>query len=138
MGACRSTSARVSAGEPLVSTALVGAISAVAALLAALGVASTLARRRIGLVHLVGAGLLELLLLVQTGVAVVAMAGGDTPADTPTFLGYLIGVVLVPIAGVLWARTERTRWAGTVIAVAAAVVGVMAWRLLQLWEATRA
>jgi hypothetical protein len=44
----------------------------------------------------------------------------------------------VPVAGSLWARTEQTRWAGTVMAVAAAVVGVMAWRLLQLWEATRA
>ena len=31
---------------------------------------------------------------------------------------------------------ERTRWAGTVLAVAAAVVAVMVWRLLQLWEAT--
>ena len=60
------------------------------------------------------------------------------PADTPTFLGYLLGVVLVPVAGVLWARTELTRWAGTVLAVAGAVVGVMVWRLLQLWEATGA
>jgi hypothetical protein len=47
-------------------------------------------------------------------------------------------VVLVPVAGVLWARTEQTRWAGTVLAVAGAVVGVMVWRLLQLWEATGA
>ena len=46
--------------------------------------------------------------------------------------------MLVPVAGVLWARTEQTRWAGTVLAVAGAVVAVMAWRLLQLWEATGA
>jgi hypothetical protein len=46
--------------------------------------------------------------------------------------------VLVPVAGSLWARTERTRWAGTVLAVSAAVVAVMVWRLLQLWEATGA
>jgi hypothetical protein len=121
-----------------VSTALVGAVTVVAVLLVLLGAASTVARRRIGLVHLAVAGLLEALLLVQAGLAVVAMAGGDTPADTPTFLGYLIGVVLVPVAGALWARTERTRWAGTVLAVAGAVVAVMAWRLLQLWEATHA
>jgi hypothetical protein len=121
-----------------VTTFLVGAITVVAVLLVLLGVASTVARRRIGLVHLVGAGLLEALLLVQAAVAVVEMAGGYAPEDTPTFLGYLVGVVLVPVAGVLWARTERTRWAGTVVAVAGAVVAVMAWRLLQLWEATRA
>ncbi|MFL6095645.1 MAG: hypothetical protein ACJ71Y_09370 [Blastococcus sp.] len=118
------------------TTFLVWAITAVAVLLAALGIASTLARRRIGLLHLCVAAVLELLLLVQAVLAVVAMADGDTPPETATFAGYLAGVVLVPVAGSLWARTERTRWAGTVIAVAAAVVAVMIWRLLQLWEAT--
>jgi hypothetical protein len=121
-----------------VTTFLVGAISAVAVLLGVLGIASTLGRRRIGLVHLGVAGLLEALLLVQAAVAVIAMLGGERPAETPTFLGYLGGILLVPVAGGLWARSEQTRWAGTVMAVAAAVVGVMAWRLLQLWEATRA
>ena len=120
------------------TTVLVGVITVVAVLLAVLGVASTLARRRIGLVHLVVAGALELLLLVQAAAVTVAMVGGERPGDTPTFLSYLVGVTLVPVAGVLWARSERTRWAGTVVAVAAAVVGVMVWRLLQLWEATGA
>src|SRR4051812_49468537 len=60
------------------------------------------------------------------------MAGGNTPPETATFSGYLAGVVLVPVAGALWARTEQTRWAGTVIAVAAAVVGVMVWRLVPI------
>lgn len=110
----------------------------VAVLLVVLGVASTLARRRIGLVHLVVAAVLEAVLLVQAAVAAAALVGGDRPPDTATFVSYVVGVVLVPVAGVLWARTERTRWAGTVLAVAGAVVGVMVWRLLQLWEATGA
>jgi hypothetical protein len=121
-----------------VQVALVVAITVVAVALAALGVASTLARRRIGLLHLGVAGLLEALLLVQAALAVAALVDGRRLQETATFVGYLVGVVLVPVAGVLWARTERTRWAGTVIAVAAAVVGVMVWRLLQLWEATGA
>jgi hypothetical protein len=121
-----------------VTTLLVGVITVVALLLAALGAASTLARRRIGLVHLVGAGLLEAALLVQAVLVVVAMTGGERPADTATFVSYLLGVLLVPVAGVLWARSERTRWAGTVLAVAGLVVAVMVWRLLQLWEATGA
>jgi hypothetical protein len=121
-----------------VTTLLVGVITVVALLLAALGAASTLARRRIGLVHLVGAGLLEAVLLVQAVLVVVAMTGGERPADTATFLSYLLGVLLVPVAGVLWARSEHTRWAGTVLAVAGLVVAVMVWRLLQLWEATGA
>jgi len=119
-----------------VTLPLVVAATVVAAVVTALGLASTAAGRRIGLVHVVGAWLLEGLLVVQAAVAGVAMAGGDTPSDTPTFLGYLVGVLLIPVAGVLWARSERTRWAGTVLAVAAAAVGVMVWRLLQIWEAT--
>jgi hypothetical protein len=121
-----------------VQAPLVVAITVVAVALALLGLASTLARRRIGLLHLGVAAVLEVLLLVQAIVAVVAMAGGDTPTETATFSGYLAGIVLVPVAGSLWARTERTRWAGTVMAVAAAVVAVMIWRLLQLWEAPHA
>jgi len=121
-----------------VQPALVVAITVVAVVLALLGIASTVARRRIGLLHLGVAAVLEVLLLVQAVLAVVAMAGGDTPPETATFAGYLAGIVLVPIAGSLWARTEQTRWAGTVIAVAAVVVAVMIWRLLQLWEATGA
>ena len=114
------------------------AITVVAVVLVVAGIASTLARRRIGLVHVAVAGLLELLLLVQAGIAVAGLAGGKRPPETATFVSYLAAVVLVPVAGGLWARTERTRWAGTVLAVAAAVVAVMAWRLLQLWEATDA
>jgi hypothetical protein len=121
-----------------VSPLLVQASTVVAVLLVVLGVASTVARRRIGLVHLAVAGLLEVVLLVQAAVAATAMAGGDRPADTPTFVSYLVGVALVPVAGVLWARTEQTRWAGAVLAVSGAVVGVMVWRLLQLWEAAGA
>jgi hypothetical protein len=121
-----------------VNLVLVSAITATAVLLALLGGAAMLARRRIGLVHIAGAVLLEVLLLLQATVAVVAMAGGARPPETATFLGYLVGVLLVPVAGILWARTEPTRWAGGVIVVAGLVVAVMAWRLLQLWEATRA
>lgn len=115
---------------------LVVAVTATAAALAVAGIASTLARRRIGLLHLAGAALLEALLLVQGMLAVVALVRGERPADTPTFLAYLAGVVLLPVAGTLWARGEPTRWAGTVLAVAAGAAGVMVWRLQELWEAT--
>jgi hypothetical protein len=75
---------------------------------------------------------------VQAVLVVVAMSGGERPAETATFVSYLVAVLLVPVAGVLWARTERTRWAGTVLTVAGLVVAVMAWRLLKLWEVTGA
>ncbi|SNX97599.1 hypothetical protein SAMN06893097_107244 [Geodermatophilus sabuli] len=121
---------------PPVNPVLVGAVTVVAAAVALAGLASTAARRRIGLLHLWGTAVLELLLLVQAVLAIALLVGGERLADTPTFLGYLGGIVLLPVAGGLWARSEPTRWAGTVLAVAAGAVGVMIWRLVQLWEAT--
>ena len=117
------------------SGVLAGAATVVALALAALGALSTLTRRRIGLAHLVLAAVLEALLLVQAGVALARLAGGHRLEDAATFLGYLGGVVLVPVAGVLWARAEPSRWAGTVVGVAALVSAVMVWRLVQLWGA---
>jgi hypothetical protein len=118
-----------------VSTALAALASAVAGVVVVLGLVATATRRRLGLLHVVAAGVLEAVLLVQAVVAVVALAGGTRPPETATFLGYLVGVLVVPVAGVLWARSEPTRWAGTVLAVAAAVVGVMVWRLVEVWNA---
>jgi hypothetical protein len=117
-----------------VSPALVWVATVVALLVAGLGALSTLTRRRTGLAHLVAAAVLEAVLLVQAGVAIVRLAGGYRPEETATFLGYLGGVVLVPVAGVLWSRNEPSRWAGSVLAVAALVTAVMVWRLLHLWE----
>ena len=117
------------------NTALVWSATTVAVLVALAGLASTVAHRRIGLVHLAGAAVLEVLLVAQAVVAAVALAGGQRPPETATFVGYLAGVVLLPVAGVLWSRTEPSRWAGTVLAVTGLVTAVMIWRLVQLWEA---
>jgi hypothetical protein len=117
------------------NAALAGLASGAAALVALLGLAATLARRRIGAAHLAAAGLLEAVLLVQAVVAAVALARGPRPAETATFVAYLVGVLVAPVLGTLWARTEPTRWAGTVLAVTAAVAGIMVWRLVQIWNA---
>jgi hypothetical protein len=119
-----------------VSTPLVVAISVVAGVLVLLGLLSTGLRRRTGTLHLAGAGLLELLLLVQAAVAVAGLAGGHRPEELATFLAYLATVVLLPVAGTLWSRGEPTRWGGTVVAVAAFTVAVMIWRLQQIWAVT--
>jgi hypothetical protein len=118
-----------------VSAALAGLASAVAGVVAVVGLLATATHRRIGLVHLAAAGVLEAVLLLQAVVAVRALLGGTRPPETATFLAYLAGVLVVPVAGTLWARTEPTRWAGTVLAVAAAVAGVMVWRSYQVWNA---
>jgi hypothetical protein len=108
----------------------------VAGLLAALGVVSTVARRRMGLLHWIVVGALEAVLLVQAVVALVAASGGGHHlAEPATFYGYLGGILLVPAIGAGWAWSERTRWAGTQLAVTGLAVAIMVWRLVQLWEA---
>ena len=74
-----------------------------------------------------------LVTLVQSGIALIRLAGGFRPAEPATTIGYLIGVlVLLPLAW-FWANTERTRWSGVVLAVAALSVLAMTLRLLALW-----
>jgi hypothetical protein len=121
-----------------VTSLLAVAATVVAVLLAVIGLVSTAVGRGIGQLHVAGVIVLEAVLLVQAGIAVTALVGGHRPPETAAFLGYLVGAVLLPVAGLLWARTEPTRWAGTVLAVAALVVAVMVWRLVQLWNATGA
>lgn len=113
---------------------LVWAITALGLALALLGGVSTVARRRMGLAHWVVVGLLEAALLVQAGVAIAALAGGHRLSETATFYGYIAGVLVIPVIGALWAWTERTRWAGTELAVAGVAVAVMSWRLVQIWN----
>src|SRR4051794_41836405 len=93
MGSCRPTSPfRLHDSAP-VSLPLVVASTVVAAVLAWLGLASTVARRRTGLVHLVTAGVLEAVLLVLAGGAGAPVAGGGGPAGTPPFPGFPRGGV---------------------------------------------
>lgn len=118
--------------------ALVWAATVVALVLAVLGGVSTVAGRRIGALHWIGGGVLEAVLIVQAVVAVIGLTSGHQLAETTTFFGYLAGVLVVPVIGLLWARSERTRWAGTQVAVAALATAVMVWRLVQVWNDLRA
>ena len=74
-----------------------------------------------------------LVTLVQSVVAGVLLVAGFRPEAPATVIGYLIGIVLlIPVAW-FWANTERTRYSGLVLAVAALAVLAMTLRLLTLW-----
>lgn len=78
--------------------------------------------------------LLELGLLVQAVGGIVAMVVTDRELDGFSFVGYLVGpVVIVPLA-VLWSLAERTRWGAGVLAVGCLTVPVMILRLGQVWD----
>jgi len=86
-----------------------------------------------GKAQLLFAALVWLVTVAQSAIGLVRVAAGFRPAQTATTVGYLIAVlVLIPLAW-FWANTERTRWSGVVLAVAALSVLAMTLRLLTLW-----
>lgn len=114
-------------------TGLAYAVVALAAVSVIWGVVTLIADKPPGPAQLLFAALVELVTLAQSVIALVQIAAGFRPAELATTIGYLIGIVLlVPIAW-FWANTERTRFSGVVLAVAAFAVLAMTLRLLVLW-----
>ncbi|GAA2004170.1 hypothetical protein JL107_18310 [Nakamurella flavida] len=88
--------------------------------------------------QMIGAIVVEAVLVVQAVIATVRVAGGATVVEPVTFLAYLFGVLLPLPLGFYLAREERSRWGSLSLCFTAVVVGVMTLRLLQLWSAGRA
>jgi len=83
----------------------------------------------------IGATLLvELLIVIQLLVALLAPAFGNLPTgDGLEFWVYLVSAVLVPAAGVFWALIDRSRWSTVVLGVACLAIAVMVYRMGQIW-----
>ncbi|GAA3925961.1 hypothetical protein [Microbacterium soli] len=78
--------------------------------------------------------LVELLLIVQVVVAVVAPFAGNPPTgDLLEFWVYLIAAVLLPVGGTLWALLDRTRWSTVVLGVVGLSLAIMLWRMQTIW-----
>ncbi|QLD11045.1 hypothetical protein [Microbacterium oleivorans] len=78
--------------------------------------------------------LVELLLLAQVVVALIAPSAGNPPTGSALEYGvYLFSAVLLPPAAVFWALIERSRWSTVILGVAALSVAVMVWRMQVIW-----
>ena len=78
--------------------------------------------------------LVELLLVVQLVVAILAPAFGNAPTGSVLeFYVYLVSALLLPPAAAFWGLLERNRWSTVILGVAALAVGVMVYRMLQIW-----
>lgn len=120
------------------TTVLATVIIVVALLAAGYALVTALRDRPMGLGHLVALGVVEVLLIAQAVTGFVKLAGDEGPSSTATFVGYLLGVLLVPAAGAGWGVLERSRWGPGVIVVACLAVAVMIVRLNQIWSGTGA
>jgi hypothetical protein len=113
--------------------ALAYALVALSGAAAAWGLLTAVLDRPPGRAQLLYDAAVWLVTLVQSGIALIRLAAGFRPAELATTIGYLIAVlVLLPLAW-FWANSERTRWSGVVLAVAALSVLAMTLRLLVLW-----
>ncbi|WEO78395.1 hypothetical protein BJQ94_04985 [Cryobacterium sp. SO2] len=78
--------------------------------------------------------LVELLLIVQLIVAIVApFAGNQATGSLLEFYTYLVSAILLPLAGGAWALIERSRWSTVILGVVCLSVAVMLYRMLQIW-----
>ncbi|MDF2574219.1 MAG: hypothetical protein K0S05_1131 [Agromyces sp.] len=83
--------------------------------------------------------LVEVLLVVQLVVAIAAPAfGNEATGSLLEFYTYLVGALLLPPAAIFWGLLERSRWSTVVLGVAALAVGVMVYRMLQIWTVQQA
>lgn len=111
----------------------------VASLVLALVVAVYVVRdRRPDKVLLGALGVAELMLLAQAVIGIVALVGDDGHVSAITFVGYLLGTLLVLPAAAFWAVGEPSRAGTGVLLVALVVLPVLVLRISQIWEAGHA
>jgi hypothetical protein len=78
--------------------------------------------------------LVEVLLVAQLVVAIVAPASGNEPrGDLLEFYTYLVSALLLPLAGGFWALVERSRWSTVILGVVCLAIAVMVYRMNVIW-----
>jgi len=77
--------------------------------------------------------LLELVIVAQLVVGLVALAQTDRDVDAVTFVPYLLTAAVLPPVAVLWAASDHSRWGTAVIAGMGLVEAVLSVRLLDIW-----
>ncbi len=78
--------------------------------------------------------LVELLLIAQVVMAIVAPLAGNPPTgDLLEFWVYLVSAVLLPVGGAAWALIDRTRWSTVILGVIGLSLAIMLWRMNAIW-----
>lgn len=93
-----------------------------------------LAGRVPGDISMGAVAVVELLLLVQLVIAIVAPAVGNPPSGSlAEFYIYLISAIILPFAGGFWALIERNRWSTVILGGVCLAIAVMVYRMGQIW-----
>lgn len=78
------------------------------------------------------------LVVILAVVAVAGLFGDDRPADSVTFVGYLITTLGFPPTAYVLAKMEPTRWGNLILGIACLVLPVLVLRLQQIASVTGA
>lgn len=85
--------------------------------------------------HVVGAGVVEVLLIMQAGIAIVLWIVDDGPiGNGATFVGYLLFTLLLLPVALFLALAEKSRWGTAILFFGALLVPVLTLRLQQVWD----
>ena len=107
---------------------------AVAVLAGLLAVALGLIGKRPADITMGATALVEVLLIVQVVISLLAPAFGNTPTGSGLeFWVYLVSAALLPPLAIVWGLVDRTRWSTAVLGVACLAVAVMVYRMYQIW-----
>ena len=82
------------------------------------------------------ASVLEIALLGMLVAGSIALAATSRDVDGVLFVSYLVTLVVIPPAAVLWGIAEKSRWGTGVVVVAMLTVAVLCVRVLQIWKGT--
>ena len=77
---------------------------------------------------------LEIALLALLVGGCIALANTSRDVEGVLFVSYLITLVVIPPAAVLWGIAEKSRWGTGVVVVAMLTVAVLCVRVLQIWK----
>ena len=80
---------------------------------------------------------LEVALLGLLVGGAVALGRTERDVDGVLFISYLVTIVVIPPAAVLWGIAEKSRWGTGVVVVAMLTVAVLCVRVEQIWDAVR-
>ena len=107
---------------------------AIAAAAGVLCVVLGLFRTKPGDLSMGATALVELLLLGQLGIAIVAPLVGNSPTGSIIeFYIYLIVALLLPLLAGFWALVDRDRWSTVVLGLACLAIAVMVVRMNIIW-----
>jgi hypothetical protein len=83
----------------------------------------------------VGAALLvELLLIAQLVIAIIAPFAGNQPTGSLIeFYIYLIAALIIPLLAGFWGLVERDRWSTVILGVGCLAIAVMVVRMDIIW-----